>query len=171
MLALGVDPDLHSAGLSLVSHEPGKVPVVLWTGVALAPRSLKSYAAATALAWPSLPSFGNTSDILVVEGQRIYPHSQVRPEDLMHLAFAAGMAVGIYGPLAREVVVPLPQEWKGSVPKAVAHARILTRFNTPNPEVAAMIQGPHKSHVIDAIGLAIWGLGLPAAISKGRTIV
>ena len=183
MLALGIDPDLHHAGLALVeSPTGGNRPKVVWTGVALAPRKLKSYAAAAALEWPRLPwndtdgfgrllighehTFGEV-DILVVEGQRIYPHSPVDPEDLMHLAFAAGCALQQYqdGALAKDV--PHPQQWKGSIPKPVAHARILSRCIII-PEAAELLAGPHKSHVTDAIGLALWGLGLPGAIQQGR---
>jgi hypothetical protein len=166
MLALGCDPDLHHAGLALVYYDPIErlLPVVKWTGVALAPTKLKSYAAASALVWPALP-LGWRPNLLVVEGQKIYPHSQVRPADLMHLAFAAGCALMAYRfEAAGNVVVPLPQEWKGSVPKEVAHQRILARCIVP----PSFLAGPHTSHIIDAIGLALWGLGLPGAIQQGR---
>jgi len=168
MRALAIDPDLHHAGIAIVHYDPilRNRPTVYWTGVALAPRKLKSYEAASALEWPTPPGV-EPYDVLVVEGQRIYPHSPADPEDIMHLAFAAGLALGHYRGSAVETAVPHPQQWKGSIPKPVAHARILSRCII-HPEAAVLVAGPHKSHVIDAIGLALWGLGLPGAIQQGR---
>jgi hypothetical protein len=166
MIALGVDPDLHHAGVALVSADGINRPKVLWVGVALAPRKLKSYAAASALDWPMPPQ---THDLLVVEGQKNYPHSPVRPDDLMHLAFAAGVARGHYRTPLLAAKIPLPQEWKGTVPKDIAHARILSRV-VIMPQVVEFLEGPHKSHVIDAIGLALFGLGVDSVMKATGAI-
>jgi Holliday junction resolvasome RuvABC endonuclease subunit len=173
MRVLGIDPDLHHAGLAIVDDSGvatrGQRPTVVWAGVALAPRKLKGYAAGLALEWPQLCDH---FDEIVVEGQRIYPHSNANPEDIMRLAFAAGVAANQFR-VAHEGATPYPTmivepaQWKGSIPKTVAHARILSRVIIWS-EAAKVVAGPHASHVTDAIGIALWGLGLPGAMQQGR---
>lgn len=169
MRVLGIDPDLHHAGLAIVERHNLSLPSVVWAGVALAPRKLRGYEAGLALVWPEMCDY---FDEIVVEGQRIYPHSKADPEDIMRLAFAAGVAANQFR-VAHEGATPYPTmivepaQWKGSLPKDVAHARILSRCILDANAVEA-VSGPHKSHVIDAIGIALWGLGAPGAMQQGR---
>ena len=55
------------------------------------------------------------------------------------------------------VHTPIPSEWKGTVPKAEYQKRILTAA-TFNTECGfKSVKQAHLSHVVDAIGLAMWG--------------
>lgn len=118
----------------------------------------------------------------VVEGQRIYEGSKVRPNDIMHLAQQAGVAVGMiaaFFPTAH-ILWPEPMEWKQQQPKKVNQGRTFKHYNIgyvlslgaepycyPSgcaraakiANAGKLKQGDWK-HVADAVGLALYGARL-----------
>lgn len=100
-------------------------------------------------------------DLVVVEGQAFRP-GDPRPDDIVQLAVAQGMAAGVGKIVGREVLMPLPVQWKGTVAKADHQARLLRDLGLDAglDEVpgAAPLSKVQRGHVIDAIGLARWGL-------------
>jgi len=113
--------------------------------------------------WPST---------IIIEGQRIYPKSKARPNDLIKLAVLAGAIAGICVSLypSKRILIPQPREWKGTVEKYIYQARMYqqlgwdyvqhkkSNYSHPkNPTVGKTINMGEWKHVGDAIGLMMWG--------------
>jgi hypothetical protein len=187
MRVLGVDPDLHNAGIAIVEHDhSARHSFVLCLHVVQVDAKLKGDRAVLAMiaALPDrgdpdrefdpstirvlLPGEARRVNHAVVEGQESYrgkATERATPDVLIRLAHVAGAAAREYG----AEIVP-PKVWKGSIPKEVKQARIMSRLGW-NYEVRAgwviptdqsvldrfaHIKGKQWSHVIDAIGLALW---------------
>ncbi len=75
-------------------------------------------------------------------------------DDLIKLALRAGEASGFARAALCIVVQVKPSEWKGSVPKAIHHKRILAQLDDAE---RAIVAGATKD-VLDAVGLGIWYL-------------
>jgi len=172
MLVLGVDPDLHHAGVGLVA-DGSRILSVACPCVRTSLRGTEAIIAMTEQMQAAICgiffTYG-TPDLAVVEGQESYLGSKVRPQDLLNLAIAAGIAAGLAKSLgASRLLIPRPQTWKGSIPKAVHQKRILSRLKIPYapgevptrilmpPSCFAGITKGNYTHVIDALGLACWG--------------
>ena len=172
MNILGIDPDFHSTAYACL--EDG-LPTVL--GTVKAPKKLTGLRAVTHMV-SALAEIDNMPmlDMIIVEIPRVYPKTKVQPNDLVGLAVVAGAAaaawVGEQGPQCLLRLVH-PQEWKGTQPKDVHHRRICTklgwRFTTSGkniwPHMSARDKGQIDCnfatsewyHVLDAIGMAMWG--------------
>ena len=66
---------------------------------------------------------------IAVEGQELRRSGSAqhkRPEDIVHLAQVAGVAMGLLmsKALTRQFYMPPPSVWKGHIPKAVMQARL-----------------------------------------------
>jgi hypothetical protein len=98
-----------------------------------------------------------------IERPVVYPHSPVRPNDLITLALDAGRWAGIYEACGVEAHFVTPAEWKGQVPKAIHHARIWGVLSAEAQEVVekgCRKLAPSKRHnVLDAVGLGLWVRG------------
>lgn len=103
-------------------------------------------------------------DLVVVELPEVYPGLTPRASDIVSLAFIAGRALE---KCTREVqavertkvpeLLVLPKQWKGQVPKHIHHQRMFDKY----PWLPLAVSGFKKmdqEHVIDAIGLAIYGM-------------
>lgn len=114
--------------------------------------------------------------IIIIEGQRIYPQSKVRPNDLIKLAHLAGAAAGVCASLypGSRILIPEPKDWKGSVPKHIHQARLYKKLGwgykqtkdyayPEHPTVGKKLLKGEWKHVGDAIGLMQWGAALDAA--------
>lgn len=176
MRVLGFDPDLHNSGLAIVERTPEGKFVVLHAQIISVPAALKGDAAVRAMI-AALPLWQvDYGDLFygsaVVEGQEAYRGAQANratPDVLIRLAHVAGAALRLYD---GEIVAP--KVWKGQVPKDIKQARICSKlgwdyvkhsgwveptFISSNPAANfPAIKGKQWSHVLDAIGLAIWKL-------------
>ena len=174
-VALGVAPDTKTLAWAVVTQDR-----VLRVGVVRhSPKSREeSILSLTALAVPAMIA-NSMPDIAVVEGQQVYYGSSTPPSDLLKLARITG---GVEGQLhmvrpGMPVCVPLPTTWKGQVPKPIHQARVLAKYGILYEQLseysrpagcakAAQIQGADKlrpsdwKHVVDAIGLAAYGLSI-----------
>jgi len=119
------------------------------------------------------------SALVVVEGQQFYgAKGRARPQDLINLAQTAGAACASLAPWAKQILIPLPQQWKGSIPKKVKHKRILNKLGWTFHEGRVVVPAacpldvefpPSKwTHVIDAIGLAQWGERVKCPTQRDR---
>jgi len=155
---LGIDPDLHHAGIALLNSKSGEGR--LW--VAKAPSKLKGEEANVAMAqslrhivlvlgWVDSVDSVDSVEI-VIESQKIRPGTSVNPQDIVMLAQAAGVAVGVLSGLSDNISLVQPQDWKGSIPKEAHHAVIREHYRIEKGQL-----GPHESHLLDAVGLAAWG--------------
>lgn len=173
---LGFDPDLHNSGIAVVRPKPDGYEIVA-LAVAKVPRTITHDAAVLAMV-DALPYVGYHTHV-VVEGQEKYrgvSGAQAKPEDLIRLAHVAGAALRFYGAhldLTHKEIV-LPKVWKKQTKKEWKHARICSALRWayapragwalptgPEPrrlEEEFDISGKQWSHVLDAIGLAMWKL-------------
>jgi len=107
---------------------------------------------------------------IIIEGQRIYPGSKARPNDMIKLSKIAGAAAGVFAMYLPDtkILIPEPREWKGSVPKAVHQARTYTKlgwgytkckdYSYPqHPTVGQGLTQSEWKHMGDSIGLHMWG--------------
>jgi len=94
--------------------------------------------------------------VTAVEWPMIYPRLKARPNDILSLATVAGMAMAKL-PCSVRSFLPRPQTWKGTVPKEIAQKRYLAEsgLSLKSPEFAS-IKPKFRTHVVDAIGLALW---------------
>ena len=82
-----------------------------------------------------------------IEHPYIYPRSPVPPNDIVVLAYRAGLLASKY----KDVTTVLPVTWKGSVSKSVMTRRILAALTPSERTIAGA-----DHNVIDAIGIAKW---------------
>lgn len=178
MIVLGIDPDTKTAGIGIA--QDGK-PIY---GSLVAVKNARDPVARRINQMIDLLAQELTKvrmgdpepvqiDKIVVEGQTHRTGSRVRPQDLIHLAQVAGMAVGICKELwpTIEIIIPPPADWKGSIPKAVFTKKLLRWLNiTYDPrgglryrDGKVRVPGTYTlpkakaTHVIDALGMARWG--------------
>lgn len=85
--------------------------------------------------------------LVVIEHPFIYPRSPVPPNDIVTLAYRAGLLAAKYS----NVRTVYPVTWKGSVPKGVMTRRILAGLTPSERTIAGA-----DHNVIDAIGIAKW---------------
>jgi len=171
MIILGIDPDLHNTGIAtLLGSQVREV------AVARVSRRLKGRDAVLAMVDSIASTVGLLTDaveLVVVEGQVIYLGKTKNPMSILHLAQVAGGA--LRSGFARSKLLPEPREWKGSVPKQIHQARVLTELgwaferrgtvkdgycvptSAPNVFGAGALRPSDWKHVTDAIGLALWG--------------
>lgn len=169
---IGVDPDLHTPSVACVDFR-GAV-VGLWVGRVI--KELKGADAVIASAKAitehlRVATYG--AQVAAIEGQDLYlggDRATKNPKSILAVAQVAGAAVGVMSYRCR-VLLPLPRDWKGSVPKGIHQARICQRLGWPyraaggkegycvptDPPVKfEKFKGGDWKHLLDAIGLAQW---------------
>lgn len=174
---IGIDPDCNTPAVACVD-EQGKLQ---WVNI------LRGGHGALGISLGvfdfTIPEFGFTA--AAVEAQEVYLKGKGRtknPRDIVALAQVAGVMVAwlamhrtVYGKDSPcEIMMPLPVQWKGNVPKHIHHRRILAKagidekFLVPmggnDPYLAvsedALIRNSGKiilsdwKHLTDAVGLA-----------------
>jgi Holliday junction resolvasome RuvABC endonuclease subunit len=171
MIVLGIDPDLHHTGLSMVKDGvPQDLACVTVDRKLVGPEAVMAMARALPAALHSLSKLEPV--VAVVENQQIYTGTQgrARPDDILKLGQVAGAALAAIEHVfcVDKVFFPKPQRWKGSVPKLIHQRRILSRLGWETVETKTTVRpkgnplgfhlaATHWSHVLDAIGLALWG--------------
>jgi len=105
---------------------------------------------------------GYEIESLVVEYPIVYPRGPGDPNDLLALAYVAGVLVGVLKPLSPRLVTP--NRWKGNVPKKVIRLRVLgdraagVEGRLSKDEVEILGDDP-SHHIVDAVGIGLWALG------------
>jgi Holliday junction resolvasome RuvABC endonuclease subunit len=180
MIYLGVDPDLHRTGIALLTADLSICTVVCCkakgtTGGEAVVDMLNAINTAMGAIYADL----NVPPLaVVVEGQEVTYASRSKganPQSIVLLAQVAGGAVALaMVRWATEAVfhMPKPAEWKGSVPKEIHQARVMSKlgwsherrsgycvplgFGTMNVYGADRLNVGDWEHVADAVGLALW---------------
>lgn len=98
--------------------------------------------------------------LLIVEIPKIYQLKgksvQAKPNDLVTLAYRAGLLAGLFDP--QEVRTVYPSDWKGNVPKSVMNARVWDRLdNAERQAVLTFSKGDHN--VLDGVGIGLHHFG------------
>ncbi len=117
--------------------------------------------------------FPRDVDRVVIEMPRIYPRSRSkgRPNDIVDLAYAAGVAVGsiVANNVAVKVQLVEPRTWKGTIPKHkkwdqyLIHKR-LSAWLSPDEQkvyVTALnrLTANLRHNITDAVGIGLWAYG------------
>lgn len=104
-----------------------------------------------------VPDFGKV-DKLVIEDPRVYPITNVDPNNLMILAKAVGAIVANVKAIHTKLVTP--SRWKKSVPKKIHQKRILRGMTPEETQILENCLCPKslKHNVIDAVGIGLWEL-------------
>jgi len=186
IFSIGIDPDLHHTGLALLCDgcDVGTELAVLDVKC-IAAAGLKCEAAVIEMVhqlsidwFPG--SIGLGPVLITVEAQEIYLGGATKnPRNIMHLAQVAGAALAC---ATRQFINPIlyfprPATWKGQVPKQIHQERTLDKLGWPCRRVGTLKGGycyptassivdiaraplpkTHWKHVVDAMGLALWGL-------------
>jgi len=159
--SLGIDPDLHHTGWAIVSKslEP------LAASIIRIPSKMTGEEAEIEMIYTlmgSLPAICRewSPEIVVVESQRIYPHSKSRPNDILRLARIAGACsvLCLSGPEVK-LFLPPPQMGK-SIKKEVLQARAQAKLSKPIESLACwdQVRASERPHALDALTFAVWGL-------------
>lgn len=169
---IGIDPDLHHTGIAVMSDE-SKEPVYL--GVARVDRKFKQEDAVPRMAkaidsclcdFHIKYSDRESDRVATVESQQIYVGTRIRVQDLIPLAQVAGSAIGILS-LGDNVLTTAslvnPKDWKGTTSKDNHQQAIKDFFSYYFKDEQHVlnhwkIKKSELSHVVDAIGLALWGI-------------
>ena len=166
--AIGFDPDTHNAAWAAVGTS-GILRVGLFRGkdATEVAQTIGAYEGFEASAAPPTVVIENQTAYLVGE-------NKATPRDLIELSFVAGAFVAHFP--RSTVYRPRPAAWKGQVPKDVHQRRILDGLGLRStvkgtgrnayciPDDPSHISGSQTldpkdwKHVVDAIGLAVWGL-------------
>jgi hypothetical protein len=164
---LALDPDTKGSGWAYL--QGGKIEAV--GVISPSEKGLKGSLAAIAMA--GMINYTLTKlppvDLAVVEGQEVYRNGKADANNLLLLALVSGAALATMSSRAKLMVCPRPKEWKGGAPKGAHQARILDEigwkydFQGPKvpPKVRETLEGippEHVKEIVDAIGLALWGL-------------
>lgn len=139
MNILGIDPGLRACGVASVTGEGH------WYAGTIRPktRTLQERIQEIVRHMPRIPW-----DLIVIEMPQIYQgyKQEGDPNDLLRLSLLVGaLIVSLDG----EILLPLPSQWKGQVPKEIHHRRIRARV----PGL-----GRQSKDAMDAVGLALYGV-------------
>lgn len=180
---IGIDPDIQAPAMAVMLAGAGaSAPFAVSYGVPFrAPPGARGMAAVSSLAetfgigpkW----GVGRLPAVVVVESPVARRGATKNPQDLIHLAAAAGaMANWAYGllPAGSRVVFVRPEDWKGSVPKGIQQARTCSRLGwtyrtaggkspycIPDSQHVANLRGVSRqpsawADIMDAVGIAHW---------------
>lgn len=119
----------------------------------------------------------NEVDVICIESQQVtsqWTRKGVNSNHIVQLARVCGAMLAcakMVSPDAR-VLLPLPREWKGTIPKTVTHERIAKKHNfiyeksprhvkvlsvPDSVELKTVVELSNWTHVLDAVGLADYG--------------
>lgn len=176
IVAIGMDPDLAVATIAAVSLINGQWKLLGVAAVKTKGRpTFKSDKPLLALdgirqaVW-DFRCVCPQACVVAVESQQDYGAGKTEsPADLIRLGQAAGMALALASEYWDEanLMLPMPQAWKGSVSKAVHQARVFVKMNIPFETRGGMApyavpldrmgltMGDWK-HAADSVGLAVW---------------
>ena len=185
-LFFGVDPDFRKTAIAVfrksLHHDTNHKDLIDLRVVESSEFSIPNVAYGAHSAIYSHLISARTAETLevTVEDPQIYlAKGPARHGDIMRLAqiAAAVASVASMFPDVRAIRMPTPQQWKGSVPKEIHQARILSRLGVPYDVVKGKTSGycvpkvdglggawaaPRAKgewkHLVDAIGLALWGM-------------
>lgn len=179
--SIGIDPDVHNCAFAQITEYPdGRLDVKAYV---VRQKDLTCRDAALALIQSE--EFENAvhgvmderkyPDIVVAEGQDVRytgKTSYANPQDVCNLALISGAAIACS--VADHRYCPLPREWKGTVRKDIKQQRILKSLGIkyemkggkkpypvplePEKYSVGKVNQSDWADLVDAIGLAVWGI-------------
>jgi len=154
VIYIGIDPDLHHTGICAINGNRFNFAVAKvlakFNGEEANARMGKSI---WDMLHATLKAHRPEEITCIIESQMVYPGSKVPPNDIVMLAQAAGVAAGVLNTYTDNISLIKPTDWKGTQKKEACTQMILDHFKIP---VGSL--GKHESHIVDALGLACWGI-------------
>lgn len=180
--AMGIDPDTLRTGMAVVTGQLNETPRVIWVASAdvSGSASLGARARHSSMAeriWQHVLKAPD-ADLVVVEGQA-HRRGDPRPDDIVQLGVVQGIAAGVaYQNCdgAQDLYMPLPTQWKGTSRKKKQYQEHLLQTLSLDEELSGVpgaedMNPVQRGHVVDAIGLAVWGFSQRAfEIKKKRML-
>lgn len=165
LIAVGIDPDTKATGIAVLQSRGRELPDILYLATVRAKGRL-CRDRHPEMAWRLRERMAGIRvefnvDLVVIEWQKIYKNrpgiDKLNPNSILEVATVSGMALAAAG--QDEVLLPLPGDWAPSIPKAARQAREVKRYglDLTGPQFRGILSS-HRTHVIDAISLAAWGL-------------
>lgn len=154
---VGIDPDVNHTGICVIADgEVVEAQLVIPDTPILCGGDLR-YRMARALSIEIeflIKDF--RPELVVIEWQAIRP-SDPRPNNILELCVVGGMALALAAREGIPVERPLPVNWKGSVEKKIHQRRIMAAYGSTPDKIFPDIPKAKLNHVVDALGLAMWG--------------
>ena len=183
MKVLGIDPDTQASGWAIIEDGPKVIKAGCVNTKHLKLRGLEAATQQGKKLAKLIDSLSSEVDAIIIESQQQYKMSYkngVNPNNLITLAYVSGAAVGAAKDLELVRLVK-PREWKGNVSKGATHRKIIGQlegWSTPvriakaaavtevdiepslgvGIDLDGLLGGGPWSEIIDAIGLAMYGL-------------
>ena len=107
--------------------------------------------------WLAKP-LAHAPDFVVLEVPQVYPHGRGDPNDLIDVAVAGGIMVGMVA--SDHVRYVRPREWKVTVNPDVMCERILSKLSKDERRIydhdTLLVPASKRHNVIDAIGIGLY---------------
>lgn len=160
---LSIDPSVRAAGIAIFDRNKLVYTNVLRpSAVVQTMQGVSDVMDLAQEAWEKTMGVSFSPETLVVELPQIYQQAQLKgdPNDLIPLAIMAGRLWERFKP--KNMMLPLPKEWKGQRPKDVVTAATLSKLCKREIEIFNddLIRVPNglRHNAMDAIGLGLWSL-------------
>ena len=160
---IGVDPDTTTTGIAIVGPRGVTLHIARARGRVAKDRFAGMAVAVTDIIRERLAILNFSPDraVAAIEWQHIR-HRERNPNSMMGVQAVAGMALSSLAEfvLSDSILLPIPSQWKGSVPKEIHQKRVLRAagLTDDSPEFFGIPKG-QRQHAIDALGLAMWARG------------
>ena len=157
MIFIGIDPDTKATGIAVLADGAWILGLARAKGRLMADRIPGMASAITEKLSELLTPGLIVPTVVAIEWMHIRPCER-NPNSVIGVQAVGGMAVSSVVALGAGIIhTPIPSKWKGNIPKPVHHKRILAQvgLTSESPEFKGMPKSMH-THVIDAIGLALW---------------
>ncbi len=157
---MGCDPGLRWSGFAVMDDGL----LVLGCLVRNPEQKIRGPVAWTGMANALLDQYPLGADCLVVEVPQFDGRTLVRgvAPDVMEVVGVAAKTLAAFSGRVGSAMAVTPAEWKGTVPKEIAHRRLLAQLS--DEEKAAIEDaGPLTHNTLDAVGLVFW-----AAVQAGE---
>ncbi len=106
-------------------------------------------------------------DRMIIEMPKIYASKGVDKQDLVHLAFYAGLFAGRHFSQTKKLEVVFPQTWCGSIPKKIRQERIWEKMNEKERKLLEGVGKLNRSDIMDAIGIGLHVCDMDRALVPG----
>ncbi len=158
-MILGIDPDTHNTGICL--HRPNGGCLLDLAHVKHKYTGTRAVIEMAIRLDDVIDNLCRNRDIklIIIENQEAYIGRGSVPNRLLVLAQVTGACISLCTKYSSNILCPKPKEWKGQVPKDIHNKRVLEKMGTSEDDLfkGNPIPKPQRHHVIDAIGLALWG--------------
>lgn len=160
---LSIDPSIRACGIAIFDHDKLVYANVLRTSAVV--NTLTGISEIMDMAqgaWETTMGVSFSPETLVVEIPQIYQQAQLKgdPNDLIPLSIMAGRLWERFKP--KNIMLPLPREWKSQVPKDVMTQRTLAALSKQEVEILGndLVRIPSglQHNGFDSIGLGLYAL-------------